>query len=233
MQSILHSLQDPAIFGGALFPVVVGLGSSFTHCAGMCGPIHFFLATQGGAGRMIWLYHAGRIIGYSLIGAILGAIGHVFTVFSTVGFRVSTGILLAILYSLFGMGLLGWLPKTLDPEKKLSFLFPAKTFGSLAGLGKNKLLLFPGGMLASFLPCPSTHAVMLWSLGLDHIWKAAGSMAMLGIATLPVFAVLPSGLFNRTPGTGRLYRRLLGMVFLGLSAWRIYGIATRGTASCH
>lgn len=221
------------IFGGFLFPVAVGLGSSFTHCAGMCGPIHFFLASRRGTGSSIWLYHAGRISGYGLLGAALGLLGRAFTGLASDGFRIAAAVSLALAYCLFGLGLLGWLPSGMVIEKRLGFLFPARLLSRLSASGSGRAALYPAGLLASLLPCPATHAVLLWSLGLDRAWKAALAMVLLGISTLPVFAVLSRGAASRPAWTGRIYQGMLGAAFLGLSAWRIYGIATQGTASCH
>jgi uncharacterized protein len=221
------------IAGGMLFPMAVGLGSSFTHCAGMCGPIHLFLAAKGGHGNGIWLYHAGRITGYALLGAFLGALGQAFSGLSSPAFRISAGFALAVLYTLFGLGMLGWLPSRMNLERRLSFLFPARLMGRLSASASNRRILFPAGLMASLLPCPSTHAVLLWSLGLGHAWKSALAMVLLGICTLPVFAVLRNGIPFRSAWSGRAYQTMLGVLFLGLSAWRIYGIATLGPAHCH
>ena len=222
-----------AIMGGFLFPIAVGLGSSFTHCAGMCGPIHLFLAAKGGHGRAIWLYHAGRITGYGMLGAFLGAFSQAFSGLSSPAFRLSAGIALAALYTVFGLGMLGWLPSRFNLEKRLSFLFPFRLMGRLSASGSDRRVLFPAGLMASLLPCPSTHAVLLWSLGLGQAWKSGMAMVLLGMATLPVFAVLIHGIPFRPAWSGRVYQGLLGISFLGLSAWRIYGIATRGFESCH
>jgi uncharacterized protein len=241
MLTEIHAIAPAIALGGFFFPVAVGLGSSFTHCAGMCGPIHFFLASKRGIGNSIWLYHAGRITGYGLLGAALGLLGHVFTGLASNGFRIGAALLLAFTYGAFGLGLLGWLPSGMNIEKRLGFLFPARFLSRLSASGSssgsssalNKAVLFPAGLTASLLPCPSTHAVLLWSLGLDHPWKSSLAMVLLGISTLPVFAVLSRGATSRPAWSGRFYQGMLGAAFLGLSAWRIYGIATQGPASCH
>jgi sulfite exporter TauE/SafE len=223
--------------GGALFPAAVGLGGSFTHCAGMCGPIHFFLASKGGYGRAVWLYHAGRISGYGLIGAGIGLLGHAFTGLASDGFRIAAALAMAAVYGLFGFGLLGWIPAGASLEKILGILFPSRLFARMSSAPGGRAWLFPAGLLASLLPCPSTHAVMLWSLGLDQAWKSALAMVLLGISTLPVFAVISRGSALRTvfrpAWSGRVYQGMLGAAFLGLSAWRIYGLATQGPVSCH
>lgn len=227
--------QSRLWLGGALFPVTVGLASSFTHCAGMCGPIHLFLASRGVSHRILWRYHAGRILGYGLLGGVVGFLGQSLAGLSSPGFRMVAGALLAILYALFGLGLLGWKPSGLDGEKLLGFLFPSRSFGRLAAAGSGGSLLFPAGLLASLLPCPSTHAVLLWGLGLGQAWQSAGGMVLLGFATLPVFAVLPRLAPAESGWFRKYYGGLLGLTFLGLSAWRFYGMAFagHGVGTCH
>jgi uncharacterized protein len=228
----LFTLSRIPLLAGALFPVAVGLGSSFTHCAGMCGPIHIFLSSNGRSGS-IWRYHTGRILGYGILGGTVGLLGQAISGFSSPGFRIAVGIALALIYAAFGLGLLGLKTPVLDLERRLGGLFPARWFGALAASGAGSKALFPAGLAASLLPCPSTHAVLLWGMGLDHAWKSAGGMVLLGIATLPVFAVLPLGA-KAAPDWIRIrYRGLLGTLFLGLSAWRFFTLATAGAVACH
>src|SRR3954468_22407133 len=94
------ALPAAGIWGGALFPVAVGLGSSFTHCAGMCGPIHLFLAARAPGGRSPWAYHAGRILGYGILGVTVGAAGGALGALSARGFKDAAGIGLALAYAL-------------------------------------------------------------------------------------------------------------------------------------
>lgn len=233
----LHNflLDTPAgrLLGGALFPVAVGLGSTFTHCAGMCGPIHLFLASRTEAGRSPWAYHAGRILGYGILGVTIGAAGGALSALSSRGFREAGGIALALAYALFGLGMLGWMPKGLDPEKLLGRVFPARLFRGLSGRAGGRPVLFAAGLAASLLPCPSTQAVLLWGLGLGRPLAAGAGMIALGLATLPVFGVLARGSLSIPARARAWYRGGLGAVFLGLSAWRVYALAALGTAACH
>ncbi|MDB5104906.1 MAG: hypothetical protein JWP91_2595 [Fibrobacteres bacterium] len=233
METGITSLGIAASAAGALFPIAVGLGSSFTHCAGMCGPIHIFLSANG-RGRHIWMYHAGRILGYGILGGTVGLLGQAVAGLSSPAFRIAAGTALALAYALFGFGLLGFRPSAFDLEKRLGSLFPSRWLGSLAASGAGRKALFPAGLAASLLPCPSTHAVLLWGMGLDHAWQSAGGMVLLGIATLPVFVALPLGT-KAIPGWIRIrYRNALGAAFLGLSAWRVFTLITAGAAAaCH
>lgn len=228
------SLPFLTTFGGALFPIAVGLGSSFTHCAGMCGPIHLFLSSRSPGNTAPWAYHAGRILGYSILGATVGALGGVLEALSSADFRAGAAIALAVLYAAFGLGLLGWMPKGLDAERLLGRIFPARLFRALSsGAGSRRPVLFGAGMAASLLPCPSTHAVLLWGLGLGSPLRAGAGMLALGIATLPVFAVLARGSQGIPARARKWFRGSLGAAFLGLSAWRIYAWAALGAAACH
>ncbi len=231
------------------FPIAIGLASSFTHCAGMCGPIHFMIAAKKSTNNPTHFYHAGRILGYTLIGLVLGLLGHTFTLLSTPQFRLGAGILLVLAYMLFGFGLLGWLPQKINFEKILGNLLPTKIINQFFIKNSNQnsnqngekgkgWIFFPAGMAASLLPCPSTHAVMLWALGMDQIWKSAFAMFILGVSTLPIFVLLSNKFFSQNTFSRKIfsahwYRLALGFSFLGLSAWRIYGIAIHGPASCH
>jgi uncharacterized protein len=209
-QNFLH--PSPAL--GAFFPVAVGLGSSFTHCAGMCGPIHLFLASKAPGGRGPWAYHAGRILGYGILGVTVGALGGALGALSARGFRDAAGIALAAAYLLFGLGLLGWMPASLDAERLLGKLFPARLFRGLSGRAGGRPALF-------------------WGLGLGNPLAAGAGMIALGIATLPVFGALARGSLSIPPRARGWYRGGLGAVFLGLSAWRVYAWAALGTAACH
>jgi sulfite exporter TauE/SafE len=240
MDSAFASLDSASLAAGALFPVAVGLGSSFTHCAGMCGPIHIMLSSCAGSGsfKTIWPYHAGRILGYGLLGLLVGFLGQAVSGLSSQPLRIAVGTAFAAIYAVFGLGLMGWTTFGAALERKLGALFPARWFGALAASGAGRKALFPAGLAASLLPCPSTHAVLLWGIGLGQAWKSAGAMLLLGVSTLPVFAMLPLGA-KAAPGWIRIrYRGLLGAAFLGLSAWRIASLAIAASAaapgaSCH
>ncbi len=78
---------------------VVGLAGGFGHCIAMCGPLTAASALASGAagssaparGRAgaiaLWqvAYHAGRLLTYTGIGALLGALGSVWAVRGVLG----------------------------------------------------------------------------------------------------------------------------------------------------
>src|SRR5262245_5903612 len=103
---LLGALNAPAVL---VFPLAVGFGSAFTHCAGMCGPIHLFLASRRPEAGL-WRYHAGRVAGYAFLGLAAGWLGGVAAGLSSPAAKAASGWALASLYAFFGLQLLGLVP---------------------------------------------------------------------------------------------------------------------------
>ncbi len=65
----------------ALVAITLGFLGSF-HCIGMCGPIALALPVKdAGTAKKIWLifsYNTGRVLTYSIFGAIAGLLGKAF-----------------------------------------------------------------------------------------------------------------------------------------------------------
>lgn len=237
--------QALAFAGGAAFPIAVGLGSSLTHCAGMCGPIHFFFARQNGK-KAAWKYHAGRILGYALLGAAAGWMGSLAVGSDSPAWRRTALFVLAGAYAIFGLNLLGagsFVAARIRPWLHSRFGTGRQSPSRWAGLGVSRLLrradgsprsgwLFPVGLLASLLPCPSTHAGLLFALGLGRPDAGAAAMLALGVATLPVFVLIPVTIPDKL-AWARRYAHVLGLVFLGLAAWRLAGGLWMPETACH
>jgi sulfite exporter TauE/SafE len=71
---------DTSVITGPWPAFLAGLVTSL-HCAGMCGPLACYLAPAPGSNSsfstVTSLYQAGRLISYTLIGALAGALGMV------------------------------------------------------------------------------------------------------------------------------------------------------------
>lgn len=63
--------MSPAFLAGVFGASLIGS----LHCAGMCGGIACFVAGTASRGRSLLLYHAGRLISYTALGALAGASG--------------------------------------------------------------------------------------------------------------------------------------------------------------
>jgi sulfite exporter TauE/SafE len=218
-------VPENALFflGAFAFPAAAGLLSGVSHCAAMCGPIHLFLARQGG--RHLWIYHAGRVFTYAGLGAGAGLLSR------SVALPGMTWIWVA-LYVLLGLKLVGvplwpaawgvryggWLMKGLRPLT-----------ARLAGGGRPWLLL-PLGLAAGFLPCATTQAGLAWAVGSGDPVTGGTGMLLLGAGTLPLFLAVPT---KWMPRRGGWFHIALGVGLLGLAAWKTYNLVFAPAPACH
>jgi len=172
----------------------IALGSAFMigfvgslHCVGMCGPIALALplgqkkAFQKIVG--IGLYNFGRIITYSLLGAIFGLIGKGFSI---VGLQQNLSIAIGVvmLLSVFLKGTFeanfGVLNRLVNFIKiRLSRFFKTPTLLNLSYIG-----LFNG-----LLPCGLVYVAIFGSLLSDSITHAILYMIAFGLGTVPLMFV--------------------------------------------
>lgn len=162
------------------------------HCIGMCGNLIAALALsernqQGGGILFQLLYHAGRVLTYTLIGGAVGWLGSAFAY--TDSFKDVTRVLLVasdlfiILIGLGSAGLFSYL-SMLD----LEFPGPAKTL--VAGVrrlisGHGTLTAFPLGALLGLLPCGYVYAMAIIAAQTTSPLKGALLMCIFGLGTIP------------------------------------------------
>jgi hypothetical protein len=177
-----------------LSALALGFASSF-HCIGMCGPIALSLGLTKKQAANFYLqnltYQFGRIVTYSILGAVLGIVGKGFAM---AGFQqyltIAVGILLIVM-ALFSFG-------GKDFASKIPFL---STFLLKVKMNLGKLLRkadyqsrFATGILNGLLPCGMVYMALTASLASGGIWEGAVFMALFGLGTLPfMFAVVLAG----------------------------------------
>ncbi|SHK32069.1 sulfite exporter TauE/SafE family protein [Epilithonimonas mollis] len=185
----------------ALIISAVGLGfASGFHCIGMCGPIALSMGLTKNQKANYYLqnitYQLGRILTYSILGAVLGIIGQSFEL---AGFQkyltVFVGVLLIIM-AIFSFG-------GKDFASKIPFISKALLKVKMQ-LGK--ILQRPDyksrlatGVLNGFLPCGMVYMALTASLATGGIWQGSLFMFLFGIGTFPfMFAVVLLGNFITT-----------------------------------
>ncbi len=211
-------------------PLAAGLISSFTHCAGMCGPLHLFLSTRAQGRLPMARYHSGRLTGYFLLGTLAGSAGFAVASVERIWHDARFSYSIAAIYLIFGVLMLVGGGRV---EKSFGSLFPRRLFNRMAHDSDRGRWLFGGGMLASLLPCPSTFTVLVWSLGLQNPLAAGGAMLLLGLGTLPSFVILSHGKTRRKLVGSSYFQVALGLVLLGLGGFHLFASATSGSAACH
>ena len=170
---------------------VIGLLTSI-HCIGMCGSINLAVSVgpdEHSSIKRPFLYNLGRVISYTITGAIVGGIG---SVLSFNGMMQGIVILIAALFMIMmGLAMLGWLPPVLHrlipkmPQTKL--------------LNTKGKVPFVAGLLNGLMPCGPLQAMQLYALSTGSIFLGGLSLFIFALGTVPL--VFSFGLlFNKLNG---------------------------------
>lgn len=130
----------------AMFPFYL-LGN--LHCLGMCGPLVMMLGTH----RYRYFYFWGRLLSFSLAGAIAGEVGAVLNVIFN-AYHISAAASLLFGGTIFCMGLFGLMGRSYPGQAVLAKLL-ARANGplTLLMLQDKPLATFLFGFLTIALPC--------------------------------------------------------------------------------
>lgn len=168
---------------GMLF--VVGLLTSL-HCIAMCGGINLsqcLVPRSDGSAQAGWkpslLYNGGRVISYTVIGGIVGALGSVIS-FSG-GARGIIAILAGAFMVVMGINMLGLFPVL----RRLHIQMPAGLRTVLMGKSGQRGPLTVG-LLNGLMPCGPLQAMQLYALGTGSAAVGALSMFFFSIGTVPL-----------------------------------------------
>ena len=174
--------STPALSEGAGFAAIflAGLLTS-PHCVGMCGGILLgHSATSRSPAFASLSYNAGRVLAYTLVGAIFGALGTVISYTVSVKSMVFTMLGLAV--ALLGLNMWGLLPglRSLFPEQNSACRLSADTRGRFAG---RPLVI---GLLTGVMPCGPLYAMWLHAITGGSAAYGAMSMLAFSLGTVPL-----------------------------------------------
>jgi sulfite exporter TauE/SafE len=180
----------------------IGLLSAL-HCFGMCGGIVGALSlslhpdkrqSDSKLFQYVMAYNTGRLLSYSLAGALVGMLGQTIVVFDPnligITFRVFAAIFLIIL----GLYVGGWIKQLALIEK-----IGQPIWRRLQPIGKQYLPVksikhaFLFGLVWGWLPCGLVYYALVLSLTQGSILNAAGFMLAFGLGTLT--PMLLAGMF--------------------------------------
>ncbi len=183
-------LAESDVGYGMLF--VIGLITS-VHCIAMCGGINLSQCipqseeTTGGrfsSLRPALLYNAGRVLSYTAVGFIVGALGSVLTFSNTLQgvLKLLAGVFMVIM----GLNLLGSFPwlRRLAPRmpKKI-----AKSIYMKKSKSKSPLIV---GLLNGLMPCGPLQAMQIYALSTGNAFAGALSMFLFSLGTVPLMFLL-------------------------------------------
>ena len=198
-----HSMElgNSAGFGAAF---LLGLMTS-PHCLGMCGGILLGNCAQNRSPALASLaYNVGRILSYTAIGGIFGALGTVIAYSMSVKSMVFTMVGRAVI--LIGLNLWGLLPGlgALIASQPSFCQLPTQTRKCFAG---RPLLI---GLLTGLMPCASLYAMWLHAV--------SGGSAVYGAETMLAFALGTAPLLFLFGALGALIPKKWNKYFLKASA---------------
>jgi len=175
--------------------LALGLLTSF-HCVMMCGNLVLTYAIKGNEqgsafDRMKphFAYHGAKILSYTLVGAVLGALG----VFISPAARSWVSLIAGGYMVLMGLGMTPWFPwlRKLSPRPPKFFMQllmkMRKKAAADAAEGESSLLMPIGfGLITGLMPCGPLQAAQLKAAAAGN--PALGALAMLafGLGTMPL-----------------------------------------------
>lgn len=175
---------DQSMGYGVLF--LVGALTSL-HCVAMCGGINMsqcMTSTNVEEGQFTKLkpsmmYNAGRVISYTIIGGVVGAIGSVIS-FSGMAKGI-VAVLAGVFMIIMGLNMLNIFPWL----RRFNIRMP-KFVGQKLYSGKSNKGPFVVGLLNGLMPCGPLQSMQLYALGTGSFMAGAASMFFFSIGTVPL-----------------------------------------------
>jgi sulfite exporter TauE/SafE len=161
---------------------------SAPHCIGMCGGIVSAVSLHSTASvrKSTLLYNAGRIVSYTVLGAVMGAIGSFVDVAGKLaGFQGLASII-------GGCFLLLWLWRRFQlplMHRLSAFLHKKLADDANRSKGQESAHLLATGIAFGFLPCGLTYAMQMTAASTGSALEGAAVMALFGLSTFPALAL--------------------------------------------
>ena len=172
---------------------IVGILTSI-HCVGMCGGIMLSQSINKDSKsrfdsiKPAILYNAGRILSYTLIGGVVGALGSVLSL--SISMKAGLQIFAGIFMIIMGLNMSGY-----GIFRKVNLKLP----WSACSVKKKPKTPFLVGVLNGLMPCGPLQTMQLYALGTGSAFNGALSMFIFSLGTIPLmltFGAL-SGLISK------------------------------------
>lgn len=218
--------------------------SGSAHCLVMCGGLSGALSMRSrpfthsprGVWREAWLYHAGRLGGYAMAGAIFGLFGASLQslvdlpMLATIA-RVAAGtlVILVAVRLLCGFNALSRIQRLGARFWKLVQPLAKHAVGS-----RNPARALLLGLLWGWLPCGLVYSVLLLAALSGNALRGAGVMLAFGAGTLPAMllgSVVAAHLTRAV--AARRGRQLSGAILLSFGVWLAWAALPSQSHSHH
>lgn len=204
---------------------LIGLIASVSTCLAVVGGLALSLSANyvkgGSGGKPQLLFHGGRLIGFFILGGVIGLVGGSFYLGQTES--VVLGALVAIVMLILGINLLDVFPRV----KKLQFTMPKIIGRNIIKDRKivNNITPFLIGAGTFFLPCGFTQSMQLYALSTGDFVRGAFIMFVFALGTLPVLSALSFSSVNiKEKSWSGIFFKTAGIVVIVLALFNIINI---------
>lgn len=183
------------------------------HCVGMCGGIMLSQSISNNSSNKFealkpaLLYNLGRVISYTILGGIIGAVGSAFSL--SIKSRAAVQIIAGIFMIIMGFNMTGF-----SLFRKIQIKMP----GNFCKFKNKSGSPFIVGLLNGLMPCGPLQTMQLFALGTSSPVKGALAMFVFAIGTVPLMLTFGglSGLLSK--GYTKKLLKLSGVliIILGL-----------------
>ncbi|MHB1346333.1 MAG: urease accessory protein UreH domain-containing protein [Candidatus Humimicrobiaceae bacterium] len=230
---LIQKLGIANILGGKSMSLalvfLIGVVASLSSCMALVGGLVLSISSSYAKSKdrimPLILFHGARIMGFFLLGGVVGLIGIAFKL--TPRFYFVSSIILFIVMIILGINLLDIFPFF----RKLQLGMPknlARRITGLKKLGNNftPLLL---GILTFFLPCGFTQSMQINAMASGNFLQGALIMLVFALGTFPVLALisftsvklshsLKSGIFFKTAGFIVIFFAIFNFIYALIAA---------------
>lgn len=207
---MVKGLLSQQVTYGIIF--VIGLITGI-HCIGMCGGLMISsLPTSKpneeksffGMAIPTILYNVGRIVSYTIIGGIIGALGSALAISPQVKLWII--VLSGLLMVIMGLNMAGF--------NLLRGVFLRLPTGWTAKISSNGPMSL--GLVTGLFPCGPLQIMQMYALGTGNAMAGAAAMLVFALGTTP--AMLPVGIFSGmlTRNSSRTLLQLNGLLVIVL-----------------
>ena len=192
LSAVGDSLSRSALGGNLLFVVLLGVAASVSTCMALVGGIVMGIsarfaqthpeATPAQRLRPQAMFNLGRVVGFALLGALVGALGGAINVNG-----IALGLLMvvvAVVMGILGVKLTGMSPRLATYSFTLPSSWTSWMYNGTDGSYKDSSAMLMGAA-SFFLPCGFTQAVQVYALSTGSPLQAGLTMALFAVGTTP------------------------------------------------
>jgi len=171
------------------FIFLIGIIASLSTCMAVVGGLVLSLSSNYAKGEQtkpMILFHASRIIGFFILGGVIGLLGSAFILTPTMSFILNL-VLFAVML-IMSINLLDVLPFA----RRLQLKMPKAIGKNVLKIKETNSSLTPIllGAVTFFLPCGFTQSMQLYSLTTGNFLSGALTMLIFALGTFPILALI-------------------------------------------